>query len=77
MSDQELMQLLKERVLVLQRQQDESALNEAALIQTLQELVPGFGPRFALLRIGAEKMMTPANEQEYASLVESFRKAKQ
>jgi hypothetical protein len=73
---QELIDLLIEKVLVLQRLQDESALNEVALIQTLQELVPGFSPRFAQLRIGVEKMMTPANKQEHAKLVEAFRKAK-
>jgi hypothetical protein len=39
----------------LEAVQDESALNEIALIATLQSLLPGFSQTFERLRIGAEK----------------------
>lgn len=68
---------LEEQVRTLQRLQDESAWNETALIATLQELVPGFAPRFAQLRIAVETMTSPQTSREMQRLVEAMKKAKQ
>ncbi len=74
MHDQEqLIKTLGERVLSLQRQQDESAWNEIALIVTLKELLPGFSQRFDLLHTEAERMTTPRNPKELAELVEALK----
>jgi len=77
MSEQQsLVDLLAERVLILQKQQDESAWNEIALIATLKELVPGFGPRFAQLHNAAEKVTSPATLRELEEFVAALKKKK-
>jgi len=48
---------LHEEILGLMHAQDESSLNEIALIVALKELLPGFGPRFEQLRSAAEKQI--------------------
>jgi predicted pyridoxine 5'-phosphate oxidase superfamily flavin-nucleotide-binding protein len=78
MTDQErLIEALIQRVEILQRQQDESAWNDIALIATLKELLPGFSPRFDQLRIGVEKLTSPTTPQELAKLLEAFRNSRQ
>jgi hypothetical protein len=72
-----LTEFLAERVLALQRQQDESAWNEAALIGTLKELLPGFGPRFDQLRKAAQKVTSPANLRELEELLKALKKKNQ
>jgi hypothetical protein len=77
MSDhQALIDLVAERVLALQRQQDESAWNETALIATLTELLPGFGPRFAQLHSAARKVSSPATPRELEELLAVLKKKK-
>jgi hypothetical protein len=71
-----LTEFLADKVLALQRQQDESAWNETALIVTLKELLPGFGPRFDQLRRDAQKMTSPANLRELEALVVALKKKK-
>ena len=68
---------LAERVQALQRQQDESAWNEVALIATLKELLPGFSPRFDQLRIAVERATSPQTPEELAKLIEAMKKTKQ
>jgi hypothetical protein len=75
-SQQTLIEYLAERVLALQKQQDESAWNETALIATLKELLPGFGPRFDRLRNAAQKMTSPASLRELEELVAALKKKK-
>jgi hypothetical protein len=45
MSD-DVIEVLSERVVALQQQQDESAWNEVALIATLTKLLPGVAQEF-------------------------------
>ncbi len=68
---------LAEQARTLQKQQDESAWNEIALIATLQELVPGFAQRFAQHRIAVEKVTSPQTPEELKKLIEGLRRAKQ
>jgi hypothetical protein len=76
MSD-ESTESLADQIRALQQQQDESAMNEIAMIATLKELLPGFGPRFAQLRIGVETIMSPRTPQAVVELEARLKKARQ
>jgi hypothetical protein len=73
---QTLTEYLAERVRGLQKQQDESAWNETALIATLKELLPGFGPRFDQLHSAVQKMTSPASLQELEELLTALKNKK-
>jgi hypothetical protein len=65
---------LVDGVLDLQRQQDESALNEIALIMTLKELLPGFSQRFDQVRNDVKSMIAGHDEAFFASLRDAVKK---
>jgi len=69
-----LIEFLAQRVLNLQKQIDESALNEIALIATLKELVPGFDPRFDQLRKAAKSTIEQSDREEIARLFAAWKK---
>lgn len=72
--DEETKNLLTDlvaEILYLRGQLKQSGLNEAALILTLKELVPEFGPKFDLWRMKAEKTLAHPDEQT----LEALRKA--
>jgi phage shock protein A len=72
MSDK-VIKVLCQRVVALQQQQDELARNEIALIATLTELLPGFAQEFARLRIVVEKVASPRNAEELATLIKELK----
>jgi hypothetical protein len=63
---------LVEGILYLNDQLNQSVLNETALIATLKELVPGFGPKFDLWHMKAQKTLLRPD----AKTLEALRKAK-
>jgi hypothetical protein len=72
--DEETKNLLTDlvaEILYLRGQLDQSALNEAALILSLKELVPGFSRRFDQLRMTAERTLAHPDEKT----LEALRKA--
>ena len=71
----DLMVTLLAQTLRLQQQLDESALNEIALIATLKELVPGFGPRFDQLHNGARILFAGENSQILERLLSELESA--
>jgi hypothetical protein len=64
---------LFEQAIRLQQQLDQSASIEVALIATLKELVPGFGPRFEELHSASHKMFAKPTEE----MLQRIRKAAQ
>lgn len=67
-SEQRIIGILARRVLFLESQLDETVWTETALIGTLKELLPGFGPRFDQLRKAAKRLTSPRDPQELAEL---------
>ncbi len=63
---------LVEGILYLNDQLNQSVLNETALIATLKELVPGFGPRFDQFHMTAKTTLLRPDEKT----LEALRKAK-
>lgn len=74
-SQQTIIEALIERVVFLQQQLDESVWNETALITTLKELLPGFGPRFDQLRTAVEKVTSPRTPEDLVRFAAFLRKA--
>jgi hypothetical protein len=72
MSD-EVIKVLCQRVVALQRQQDEMAWNEIALIATLRKLLPGFAREFARQRITVERISSPHNAEELATFIKALK----
>jgi hypothetical protein len=72
MSD-EVIKVLCQRVVALQRQQDEMAWNEIALIATLRKLLPGFAREFARQRITVERISSPHNAEELATFIRALK----
>jgi hypothetical protein len=72
MSD-EVIKVLCQRVVALQRQQDEMAWNEIALIATLRKLLPGFAREFARQRITVESLSSPHNAEELATFIKALK----
>jgi hypothetical protein len=70
-------EFLAERVLYLQKQLDESVVNETALIGTLKELVPGFAPRFDQLRNGAKRMIDQRDREEIERFLSELKRQRQ
>ena len=69
--------LLIERIVSLQRQQDESAWNEIALIATLSKILPGFSQEFARQHSVAEISTPPCGVEELAKLVSALANVRQ
>jgi hypothetical protein len=72
--DEETKNLLTDlvaEILYLRGQLKQSGLNETALIATLRELVPDFGPRFDQWRMKTEKLLQHPDE----TTLEALRKA--
>ena len=76
MTAKDILFSLLDEMLSLQHQLDDVALNEVALIQTLNELVPGFDKRLAVLRSGAEKVCAPGAAEELEALRQEIGKMK-
>lgn len=72
-SPQELIDALTEELISLRRLIDEASVNELALIQTLQELLPGFSRRFDQLHIGIQKIFAENDPVFVAKLRESLK----
>jgi len=76
-NEQRIIEILARRVLFLESQLDETVWTETALIGTLKELVPGFGPRFDQLRNAVKTMTSPRDLEELAELESLLSKRKQ
>jgi len=72
MSD-DVIKVLCERVVALQQQQDELAWNEIALITTLTKLLPGFAQEFARQRVTVERLASPRNAEELATVLKALK----
>ena len=68
---------LTERVRVLQGQLEKSVLIAAALIATLKELVPGFGPRFDQLHRAAGSAIAQTDAQAIAAFLKEMKRKPQ
>jgi hypothetical protein len=69
----EVIKVLCQRVVALQQQQEELAWNEVALIATLTKLLPGFTQEFAKKRIAVERLASPRNAEELATLIKALK----
>jgi hypothetical protein len=73
---QTLVANLTQRVRFLQGQLDESVQIESALVATLTELVPGFGPRFAQLHKAAKSVVDRLDAQVAATVAKELQSLK-
>jgi hypothetical protein len=69
----EVVKVLCQRVVALQQRQDELAWNEIALIATLTKVLPGFAQEFARQRIAVERLASPHNAEERATIINALK----
>jgi hypothetical protein len=69
----EVVKVLCQRVVDLQRQQDELARNEIALIATLTKLLPGFDQEFSRKCIAVERLASPRNAEEVEMFITALK----
>lgn len=69
----EVINVLCQRVVALQQQQEELVRREIALIATLTKVFPDFGQEFARQRIAVERLASPRDADELATILEALK----
>jgi phage shock protein A len=69
----DVLKVLCQRVVALQRQQDELARNEIALIATLTKLLPGFDQEFSRKCTAVKRLASPRNAGELEMFIAALK----